>query len=63
LSLITTSVGDYSLFSDINVSQGGAAVRMRYGGIFNNYVAANLLENLPLKKTLKIGKELTELRA
>jgi len=51
------------LFSDNNVSHGGAAVRMRYGGIFNNYIAANFLENLPLKKTLKIGKELTELRA
>jgi len=63
LSLITTSVGDYSLFSDNDVSHGGAAVRMRYGGIFNNYIAANFLENLPLKKTLKIGKELTELRA
>ena len=46
LSLITALVCDYRSFSDINVSQGSVATRMRCGGIFNKYFAANLPENL-----------------
>jgi len=39
-----------SLFSDISVSQGSAATHMRCGGLFNKYCAANLVENLTVKK-------------
>ena len=37
------------------------ATYARYGGIFNNHFTANVPENLPVKKNLKIGYDLTEL--
>jgi len=39
---------------DINVSH--IATQMRFGGIFNKYFAANLLENLTVNFFLKIGR-------
>ena len=39
-------------FADINVSQGNVATRARFGGMFNIYLTANLLRNLPEKKKL-----------
>ena len=50
--LITALVCDCRSFSDIDVSQGSVATHMRCGGIFNEYFAANLLENLTAKKIL-----------
>ena len=40
-------------FSDI--PQGSVATHVRYGGIVNKFFAANLLENLAVKKILKIS--------
>jgi len=34
------------LFSDINISQGSVAMRLRYGGIFSYNFTANLSQNL-----------------
>jgi len=47
-------------FVDINVSQGSAATYARCGGIFNNSLTTNLPRNLPVKKNLKVGSDLTE---
>ena len=49
LSLITTLVCDCHSFSDINVSQGSVATHMKCGGIFNKFIAANILENLTVE--------------
>jgi len=43
-------------FADINVSQGSAATRVRYGGSFNIHLTANLPRNLLVKKVLKSVK-------
>jgi len=43
-------------FADINVSQGSVATRARFGGMFNIYLTANLLRNLPEKKNSKSVK-------
>jgi len=56
LSLVAALACDYLSFSDINVSQGSVATHMRCGGIFTD-TAASLLENLIVKKTLKIMKK------
>ena len=61
LGLITTSVCDCRLFSNINVSLGSVATIMRRSGIFNNCFTANLLENLSAKEFGKSDKNLTEL--
>jgi len=45
-------------FSDINVSQGSVATRMRSGEIFNKHFAAHLLQNLTLN-TLKKNRSRT----
>ena len=50
LLLITVLVCNCRSFSDVNVSQGSVATHMRCGGICNKYFAANLLENLIVKK-------------
>jgi len=50
---------DNHLFSDINVSQGSVATYARCVGILNNRFTANLLQNLPAKKTenqLRFGR-------
>ena len=49
LSLITALVCDCHSFSDINVSQGSVATHMKCGGIFNKFIAANILENLTVE--------------
>jgi len=36
-------------FSDINISQGSVATRLRCGGIFNEYCIAHAAFLLPLK--------------
>jgi len=49
LNNISTTPEVCSYFG-INVSQGSVATYARYGGIHYNYLAANLLENLPVKR-------------
>jgi len=49
LSLITTLVCDCRSFCDVNVPQGSVATHTRCGGI-NKHFAANLLQNLTVKK-------------
>jgi len=56
LGLITTSVCDCHLFSNINVSLGSVATIMRRSGIFNNCFTANLLENLSANELAKSDK-------
>ena len=46
-------VCDCRSFSDINVTQGSVATHMRFSEMFNKYFAANLLENLTVKKVWK----------
>jgi len=58
----TTLVGNCRSFSDINIPQGSVATHMRCSGILNKSFAANLLENLTLKKNLKCWLELTDLQ-
>ena len=41
------------LFSDINISQGSVATRLRCGGIFNECCIANFLEIITVKELLK----------
>jgi len=41
------------LFSDINISQGNVATRLRCGGIFNECCIANFLEIITVKEILK----------
>ena len=41
------------LFSDINISQGSVATRLRCGGIFNEYFIANFLQIITVKEFLK----------
>ena len=48
-------------FADINVSQGSVATYATCGWMFNVHLTANLLRNLPVKKTLSIGEDLTEI--
>jgi len=53
LSLITTLVWDCCSFSDSTDSQGSLLMHIRCGETFNNHFAANLLQNLPVKKCEK----------
>ena len=48
--VVVVVVGECRSFSDIIVSQGSVAMHVGCGGIFIKYFAANLLENLPVKK-------------
>jgi len=41
------------LLSDINISQGSVATRLRCGGIFNKCCIANFLEIITVKEFLK----------
>jgi len=41
------------LNSDINISQGSVATRLRCGGIFNDHCNANFLEIVTVKEFLK----------
>ena len=41
------------LFSDVNISQGSEATRLRCGAIFNECCIANFLEIIRLKEFLK----------
>ena len=41
------------LFSDINISQGSVATRLRCGGIVNDRCIANFLEIIIVKEFLK----------
>ena len=42
-----------NLFSDINISQGSVAMRLRCGRIFNDYCMSNFLEIITVKEFLK----------
>jgi len=50
ISLINKLLSDCS---DINMSQGSVATRLRCGGIFNECCIANLLEIIKVKEFLK----------
>ena len=41
------------LFSDINISQGSVATRLRYGGIFNKHCIAKFQEIITVTEFLK----------
>jgi len=41
------------LFSDIDISQGSVATRLRCGEIFNEHCIANFLEIITVKEFLK----------
>ena len=43
------------LFSDINISQGSVATRLRCGGISNECCIATFLEIITVKEFLKSG--------
>ena len=47
---ITIHVLIFSLFCDINISQGGVATRLRCGWIFSYHFTANLLPSPPVKE-------------
>ena len=49
------------LFSDIHISQGSVATRLKCGGIFSDCCIANVLEIITVKKNFKIGQYLTKL--
>jgi len=49
LSSITVHVSDFRLFSDIDVSQGSVATRLRCGGIVNERFVAHLQVIRPVK--------------
>jgi len=48
--LITIHASDFRQFSDVDVSQGSVATRLRCGGITNDRFVANLLVNLTVKE-------------
>ena len=48
LQLITVPVSNCRLFSDINISQGSVAMRLRCGGSLAIPFAANLSQNLTM---------------
>jgi len=50
LPLITIPVSNCQLFSDINISQGSVATRLRCGGIFSYHFTANLSLSLTMKE-------------
>ena len=44
---------EHAIVSDINISQGSVATRLRCGGIFNDRCIANFLAIVTVKKFLK----------
>jgi len=56
LPLITIPVSNCHLFSDINISQGNVATRLRCGGIFSYHFTANLSFSLTVKEFWKSAK-------
>jgi len=56
LLLIAIPVSNYHLFSDINISQGSVATRLRCGGIFSYHFSANLSVSLTMKELWKSVK-------
>jgi len=56
LKLIKIPVSNCHLFSDITISQGSVATRLRCGGIFSQHFTANLLPNLTVKEFWKSVK-------
>jgi len=50
LPLITISVSNCHLFSDITISQGSVATCLRCGGIFSYHFTANLSPSLTVKE-------------
>ena len=56
LPLIAIPVSNWHLFSDINISQGSVAMRLRCGGIFSYHFTANLPTSLTVKEFWKSVK-------
>jgi len=56
LPLITIAVSNCHLFSDITISQGSVASRLRCGGIFSHQCTANLSPSLTVKEFWKSAK-------
>jgi len=56
LPLITIPVSNCHLFSDINISQGSVAMRLRYGGIVIYHFTADLSLSLTMKEIWKLVK-------
>jgi len=56
LPLITILVLNCHLFSDITVSQGSVATRLRFGGIFSYHFTAHLSPSLTVKEFWKSVK-------
>jgi len=50
LSLITIRISDWRHFSDVHISQGSVATRLKRGGIFKYEFVANLLPSRQWKK-------------
>jgi len=50
LPLITIPVSNCQLFSDITISQGSVATRLRCGGIYSHHFTANLSLSLTVKE-------------
>ena len=50
LSLLTIPVSNCHLFSDINISHGSVATRLRCGGILSYHFTANLSLSLTMKE-------------
>jgi len=50
----TIHISDWHHFSDIHISQGSVATRLRRGGIFKYKFVANLLQSPSLKKVWKL---------
>ena len=56
LLLITISDSNCRLFSDINISQGSVATRLRRVGLFSNHFTANFPLNQAVKEFLKTSR-------
>jgi len=52
-SLITSVIGDCCLFSDISISLGSVATRMKCSRTRSDFTA-NILENIPVKEFSKL---------
>jgi len=56
-------IAQNTLVSDINISQGSVATRLRCGGIFNDHCIANFFGDCNGERIFKIGQYLTKLCA
>jgi len=45
----------------VHISEGSVATQLRCGGIFNNQFITNFLQNVLVKKNLKIGQYLAKM--